>query len=698
MGWNCKICGTHNEESDRSCIACSTSRAEAEIKEESPHVTIPEPAVRPATSSGTRTITPVIRTTSSESRKPDSPKPPDRRRRPRRTIDKRKVVTIITFCLMAISFAVGQTLLYVFYNRQGVVFALTPLVNAASSNFNYTAFFGVTTSIGAIAGILLCYKLYRLIKLKQYVYVWLVTLPYCIAIIMIPSLIACIAVVFGIIFIFIRKRKATKVTVILYVIIMLASIIVFPSVAAGVSKSESNPVSIESGQVTYIRGEDGKYYVSAWAEEKDLLIIPTILNGKYNVGGMTKEFQEEHDGYVFQLNFEHATENNQILQVVVFNLKTDEKFPIPQRTGYTFYGWWSTNNRNTGKQIVDKNGKLVVSNVAKEQEIFAMWYGTDYIFISSYNDFYINNYEKYVLTNDIEMPGEYTPIGGLSGMELQSSRHAFNGVLDGNFHTIKYSISGSRRYSGLFSWVGSNGIVKNLGVNANIKVEFKPTNSIYYAFAGGIAAINDGTISNCWCSGQIYLKNSTSVGFSGGIAGGSGTENSHTGEIKTCYNIANIETVADDAYAGGILGTAENNSHIVSYCYNRGTVKATGANSNNTAVGGIISHGRTYAKNCFNAGAILTDYSDKQTLGGIIGFTRNTSSHGNFPTDCVWLKANNCQAQWGVGTYPNDKSGGNNTGVTAVSKENEKALEILNGNTNNFKLLNGKIQLTWESL
>lgn len=278
----------------------------------------------------------------------------------------------------------------------------------------------------------------------------------------------------------------------------------------------------------------------------------------------------------------------------------------------------------------------------------------------------------------------------------QANYRLADGSFDYDFREGKYSISGSRRYSGLFSWVGSSGIVKNLGVNANIKVEFKPTNSIYYAFAGGIAAINDGTISNCWCSGQIYLKNSTSVGFSGGIAGGSGTENSHTGEIKTCYNIANIETVADDAYAGGILGTAENNSHIVSYCYNRGTVKATGANSNNTAVGGIISHGRTYAKNCFNAGAILTDYSDKQTLGGIIGFTRNTSSHGNFPTDCVWLKANNCQAKWGIGIYPNDKSGGNNTGVTAVSKENEKALEILNGNTNNFILLNGKIQLTWE--
>ena len=146
------------------------------------------------------------------------------------------------------------------------------------------------------------------------------------------------------------------------------------------------------------------------------------------------------------------------------------------------------------------------------------------------------------------------------------------------------------------------------------------------------------------------------------------------------------------------MGSAQNNGHIVSYCYNRGTIKATGVNSNNTAAGGIISHGRTYAKHCFNAGAIFTDYSDKQSIGGIIGFTRNTSSHSSFPSDCVWLKAKNCQAKWGIGTYPNDTSGGNNNGVTVVDKESNQALEILNGDTKEFILYNGQIRLSWELL
>jgi hypothetical protein len=327
-----------------------------------------------------------------------------------------------------------------------------------------------------------------------------------------------------------------------------------------------------------------------------------------------------------------------------------------------------------------------------------MWYGTDYTFISSSADFVISNYGKYVLTSDIELTGEYTPVGGLSGMEIQSSRSSFNGVLDGNFHTIKYSISGSRRYNGLFSWIGSQGTVKNLGVNVNINVEFNPTSTSYYAFAGGITAINDGTILNCWSEGSIRLKSATSVAEAGGIAGASGTNNVKTGEIKGCYNLAKVETIADDAYAGGILGSAQNNGHIVSYCYNRGTIKATGTNANNTAAGGIISHGRTYAKHCFNAGAISTDCSDKQSIGGILGYTRDTTAHGNFPTDCVWLKAKKCKAKWGIGTYPNDTSGGNNKGITVIDKENDQALTILNGDTNEFVLDGGKIKMSWELL
>lgn len=697
MGWNCKNCGTYNEDEDTECIVCGESRSTAEYKEATPTVLKPSTSTPPrTTTSPSTTTTPRVtstpRTTTTEM--------PRRERRSRYIVGaeaKKRISKIIAFCLIALSFIVGQVLLYLFFCTRDTVFALTALVERSGNvGFNTTAFIASMTVVGAIAGILICYDITYFIERRRYAYVWLITLPYCVTMVVIPSLVACLAFAFGIVFAIIKKYGAIKPLTIIYVALMAASIIVFPSVAAGVSQNA--PESIQYESATYVRAKDGKYYVTEYSGDKDLLPIPITINEKYQVGGVSEEFKVSKEFYSFDLNFEHATGNNEILQVIAFNLKTDEKFPIPQREDYTFYGWWSTNNRNTGKQVIDKNGNITATSIEKEQEIHAMWYGTDYTFIASSKDFHINNYGKYVLTNNIEMSGNYTPVGGLSGMETQSSRSAFNGIFDGNFYTIKYSISGSRRYNGLFSWVGPQGVVKNLGVNANIKVEFKPTSTQYYAFAGGIAAINDGKIIDCWSEGSIYLKSATSVAEAGGIAGASGTENMRTGEIRGCYNLAAIETVADDAYAGGILGSAQNNGHIVSYCYNRGPIKATGVNSNNTAAGGIISHGRTYAKHCFNAGAILTDYSDKQSIGGIIGFTRNTSSHSSFPSDCVWLKAKNCQAKWGIGTYPNDTSGGNNNGVTVVDKESNQALEILNGDTKEFILYNGQIRLSWELL
>lgn len=690
MGWNCKNCGTYNEDSDTECIVCGESRSTAEYREPTP--TPPPPAPKPSTSTPPRTTTPTPRppTTVSHSRA-------GRRRYIVGTEAKKRIAKIIALCLIVLSFIAGQVLQYVFFYTKDTVFALTALVEKAGNiDFNTTAFIAAMTVVGAIAGLLICSDVSFLIGRRKYAYAWLITIPFCVTMAMLPSLIACLAFAFGVLFAFVKKYGAIKPLTIIYVALMAASVIVFPSVAAGVS--EDAPKSIQHENATYEMAEDGKYYLTEYDGDNDLLAIPTAIKNKYQVGGISDEFKESKDFYSFELNFEHATANNEILQVLAFSLKTDEKFPIPQRGDYTFYGWWSTNNRNTGKQVIDKDGKIVGNNIAKEQVVYAMWYGTEYTFISSTRDFYISNYGKYVLTSDIEMTGNYTPVGGLSGMETQSSRSAFNGVFDGNFHTIKYSISGSRRYNGLFSWVGPQGTIKNLGVNANIKVEFKPTSTDYFAFAGGIAAINDGKIIDCWSEGSIYLKSATSVAESGGIAGASGTDNMRTGEIRGCYNLATIETVADDAYAGGILGSAQNNGHVVSYCYNRGTIKATGVNSNNTAAGGIISHGRTYAKHCFNAGAIMTDYSDKQSIGGILGFTRNTSAHNSFPTDCVWLKAKHCQAKWGIGTYPNDTTGGNNNGVTVVDKENDQALKILNGDTKEFILFDGQIRLSWELL
>ena len=110
----------------------------------------------------------------------------------------------------------------------------------------------------------------------------------------------------------------------------------------------------------------------------------------------------------------------------------------------------------------------------------------------------------------------------------------------------------------------------------------------------------------------------------------------------------------------------------------------------------------------------MSDHQNKQTLGGIIGYTRDTAVHGFYPSFCVWLKQEGSQALWGVGRYSDDRSGGNNYGVTRVSAEGERALDILNaavrlddegaiispynGGGNAFVLTEGRICLAWEGL
>ena len=238
------------------------------------------------------------------------------------------------------------------------------------------------TVVGAIAGILIYCDISHLVERRKYAYVWLITLPYCITMVLIPSLIACLAFAFGVVFAIVKKYGAIKPFTIIYVALMAASLIVFPSVAAGVSNDA--PESIQYENATYERAEDGKYYLTEYSGDNDLLAIPTAIKDKYQVGGISDEFKESIEGYIFELNFEHATENNQTLQIIAFNLTTNEKFPIPIRDDYTFYGWWSTNNRNTGKQVIDKDGKIVGNNIAKEQEVHAMWYGTDWMIENGY--------------------------------------------------------------------------------------------------------------------------------------------------------------------------------------------------------------------------------------------------------------------------------------------------------------------------
>ena len=162
---------------------------------------------------------------------------------------------------------------------------------------------------------------------------------------------------------------------------------------------------------------------------------------------------------------------------------------------------------------------------------------------------------------------------------------AFTGVFDGNGHTINglyVNISGSGviSYAGLFGY--NKGIIRNVGsLNGSISV----ATSADTAYAGGIAAYNNATISNCYNTGSISVVASTTA-YAGGIVG-----NSYYGAIINGYNVGSVYASAtmsrSYAYAGGIVGY--NYVGPIANCYDIGSVNAVVPSTYSSAYAGGVA-------------------------------------------------------------------------------------------------------------
>ena len=214
---------------------------------------------------------------------------------------------------------------------------------------------------------------------------------------------------------------------------------------------------------------------------------------------------------------------------------------------------------------------------------------------------------NYILTDDIDLGGEekpWTPIG--SGED-----HAFTGTFDGDGHTISglymnaQSAGNQTRGLGLFSYLGSDGTVKNLTVEGDIAPED------HNGYVGGVVGANYGKVSNC--TSGVDIKNinvetgATIGGVVGNTEGGSTVENCrYTGAIDVTYNDTTMEI-------GGVVGKAS--GCTISNCENAGTVKS------NIWTGGIVgSNNRGTISNCRNSGIVaLNDLEPRAGTGGIVG-------------------------------------------------------------------------------
>lgn len=220
-----------------------------------------------------------------------------------------------------------------------------------------------------------------------------------------------------------------------------------------------------------------------------------------------------------------------------------------------------------------------------------------------------------VLTKDIDLGNEsWTPIGKLG--------NTFKGYFDGQGYTVKgLKIEGSSSTNyGLFGYI-SDGTVKNLTVEGEIKITGNGSSS--YG-TGGIAGCLNGTsgaIENC--INKAVITGSQNVGGIVGLVSGGYT--SADKQIKACANLAEIKSNSHNA--GGIAGYINGQVNVDS-CYNRGD-----CTSGSNRAGGITAYlCNSYANisNCYSTGNTKVAYgTDAKSVVG-------NKSSGNV-TNCYYL-------------------------------------------------------------
>lgn len=188
-------------------------------------------------------------------------------------------------------------------------------------------------------------------------------------------------------------------------------------------------------------------------------------------------------------------------------------------------------------------------------------------------------FAKYIvyLDNDITVEDDDWVMIGTTGSRDDAPMY-FEGIFEGNNHTIKELTFTSKDYMGLFCF--NEGIIKNLKVEATINLESNNCTT------GGICSKNYGNVLNCSVIITTDVK-LNSVNFSsdfGGICG------YNSGLIDGCKTVGNIKAKGRRINIGGITGS---NYSILRNCRNEASIttsRIAGENSNTNSSGGIAGY------------------------------------------------------------------------------------------------------------
>ena len=251
------------------------------------------------------------------------------------------------------------------------------------------------------------------------------------------------------------------------------------------------------------------------------------------------------------------------------------------------------------------------------------------------------------LTADITLTGEWTPIG-------TALDNSYTGTFDGGNHTISgLTVKGSDENAGLFGYIGSNGMVKNV-VLKHVQIASDYQN----AYVGGVAGNNDGAIENCSVSGSVSgnsnsggtynsvggivgyqwsgsitrCSSSATVNGTGGVGGVVGQTNSDA-TLTACYATGNVTAENNNTkgtfFAGGVVGS---NGGILTACYATG--KVTGG-TGSIYVGGVTGTNNLGTLTaCYHATGDVTGASG--STGGVVGRNYKDNYGSSIVTACYW--------------------------------------------------------------
>ena len=213
--------------------------------------------------------------------------------------------------------------------------------------------------------------------------------------------------------------------------------------------------------------------------------------------------------------------------------------------------------------------------------------------------------KRFVLVNDVNLAGYTSERFKIIGRWIDwydPNNKPFTGVFDGNEHKIWNFTWDSNGINsvGLFGYVGSDGQIKNLGL------ENMDVNAVNGNFIGGLVGEMDGgTITGCYTTGRVLGSRDSVAGLVGDI---------EAGTITNCHSTASI--LGTGWNVGGLVGFL---GGIIADSYAAGYVTGTCA-------GGLLGHNEGIIYDCWAAANV----TGPGTVGGLVGW----NCEGGIITDC----------------------------------------------------------------